>query len=172
MNLSLSMLGWLHTLCCLYAMWIGARVAFSFKGGQQHRARGKRYVMASIVLNLTALGIYTVDGFRIFHAMALVTLASVLLAFAAARWKRPQGAWLRVHLTAIIFSYYMLWGGAVNEAFLRVHVLKALPYANAAMGIAHTLLMVLLLVYVGYCWGKTARSPVASGAGQPVATIF
>lgn len=157
MNLTMSALGWFHTLCCLYAMWVGGQILFLPKGGEQHRTRGRRYVVAAVLLNVSALGIYTIGGFRIFHWMAIATLASIAIAFASAYWKRPQGKWLRVHLTAIIFSYYMLWGGAVNEAFLRIDSLKPLARGGIAIGIVHTLFMAILLMSIAYFWGKTSR---------------
>lgn len=157
MNLTMSALGWFHTLCCLYAMWSGGRLLLSPKGGAQHRTRGRRYIAASLLVNVSALGIYTLGSFRVFHWMAIVTLVSIAIAFASAYWKRPYGIWLRIHLTGIIFSYYMLWGGAVNEAFLRIAALKPLAREGVAVGFVHTLFMAMLLMSIAYYWGKTSR---------------
>jgi hypothetical protein len=87
------------------------------------------------VLNTSIMTIYRFDIrpgkppqvgphiFGIFHGMALVTLAAVLLAiFAASRQKRLL--WAHVHPQSMLFSYYLLIGGLINEMLVRITALR------------------------------------------------
>lgn len=157
----LTFIGWLHTLACVYALLIGGLVLWRAKGGDSHRRDGQRYLAAMLVVNLTALGIYQIGNFNIFHVLALCTLASVALAFASARWRKPQRHWLRIHLSAVIFSYYQLIGGLINEAFVRV---PALQGERALVGLAQGVALMVFLMILAYFWGRTARGGAAAMA--------
>lgn len=157
----LTFTGWLHTLACVYALLIGARLLWRAKGGTAHRRNGQRYLLSMVVVNLTALGIYQIGSFNVFHVLAIATLASVAIAFASARWRKPQRYWLRIHLSAIVFSYYQLIGGLVNEAFVRVPQLQD---QRAMVGLAQGLALVVFLMMLSYFWGRTARTGAAAVA--------
>lgn len=162
MNLNLSLIGAIHSLACVYAMLVGGMVIFADKGGALHRSRGKRYMIASSVVNLTALGIYTTRGFSMFHWMALACLLCLFIAFAAVRWRRPR-PWLRIHLSAILLSYYMLWGGAINEVFLRVESLHALGN-KTWLALSHSFVMLIAFLAIAYFWGKTSKPVITLSA--------
>lgn len=162
MNLNLSLIGAIHSMACVYAMLVGGMVMFADKGGALHRSRGKRYMIALLLVNLTALGIYTTKGFSMFHGMALVCLLCLFTAFAAVRWRRPK-LWLRIHLSAIILSYYMLWGGAINEVFLRVESLHALSN-KTWLALSHSFVMLIAFLAIAYFWGKTSKPILALSA--------
>ncbi|MBX9900444.1 MAG: hypothetical protein K2Y28_06625 [Burkholderiaceae bacterium] len=161
MNFNLSFTGTIHSLACVYAMLLGGLVIFANKGGALHRARGQRYVIALLVVNLTALGIYTTKGFSMFHWMAIITLLSLFIAFAAVRWKWSK-AWLRIHLSAILLSYYMLWGGAINEAFLRVESLHTLGN-KSWLALSHSFVMFIAFLAIAFFWGKTSKPLLGYG---------
>lgn len=156
--MELTAIGWLHTLACCYALYAGALALWRHKGGAAHRIIGTRYLYAMTLANLTALGVYRLGGFTVFHVMATATLASLAIAFASARWRAPGRHWLRIHLTAIVFSYYMLVGGLVNELFVRV---PALQGERALSGIVQSLAMVAFLMLLAYFWGRTAHPSTA-----------
>lgn len=134
---NISLLGWLHTIACLVALFSGAYVLFARKGTRRHRQLGWWYAGAMVVLNLSVLAIYRFDivpatgqsgagHFGIFHWFAVAALASVLIAvFAAARQRRSR-LWSHVHAQAMLGSYYGLIGGLINEMFARITVLRDL----------------------------------------------
>jgi uncharacterized membrane protein len=158
MDLNFSAMVWVHTILCVYAMWVGGFVLFGRKGDAVHRARGWRYVIAMIGANGTALLLNVSEWLNIFHWMAIVTLASVLISYAAVRL-RPFWGWLGLHLSAMLFSYYMLWGGLINELFLHVPYLHALPMITQRGLIAElqTALMGISLCVVLYFWWQSRR---------------
>jgi len=151
--------GWLHTLACCYALISGGVLLWRAKGGGAHRRQGRRYLGAMVLANLTALGIYQIGSFNVFHVLALCTLASLAIAFASARWRKPGRYWLRIHLSAILFSYYQLIGGLVNEVFVRV---PALQGQKAMVGLTQGVVMIVFLMVLSYFWGRTARNRAAA----------
>ena len=153
MNLDLSLLGWVHVLASLAAMAIGGVVLVRPKGTAVHRARGGIYVAAMGVTSLTALGIYRLGAFFFPHWLAVTALTVTAAGVAAAHFKVPRAGWMHVHLTCMVASFYLLIGGAVNEAFLRVNFLRRIaPDLNSsfAVGVTHLSVMLLFAVLIGY----------------------
>jgi hypothetical protein len=70
----------------------------------------------------------------------------------AAHFKKPQQAWLHLHLTCLMTNLYILVGGGVNEMFLRVDVLRrATPTLNSpAVGLTHLGVIIVFLALIGY----------------------
>lgn len=163
----MTLIGWLHTLACFYALAIGGVLLWRAKGGTTHRRDGLRYIYAMTFVNVSALCIYQLGGFNVFHILALVTLASLAIAFASARWRKPGRYWLRIHLTAIVFSYYQLIGGLINEAFVRVPFLQG---ERALVGLTQGVMMMVFLMLLAYFWGRTARTGMAAVALAAMAT--
>src|SRR6266481_55705 len=165
MSLDLSILGWLHAGACLLAILVGARNFLAPKGTRNHRLAGQVFLIAMVIVNLTALGIYRHDRFFFPHWLAVATLALITIAFASARWKRPQRLWLHVHVSSVVLSFYMLIGGGVNEIFLRVNVLRPfiLDKASPAVGMTHLILILGFLVALGGFNIIVARRQKAAG---------
>ena len=93
----------IHLASSLFALAAGAAVFLLPKGTAGHRLLGRLYVAAMLLTNLTALLIYRLTGtFGPFHAAALVSLATVVPAFAAAYRRRP--GWLQRHYFLMSFS--------------------------------------------------------------------
>jgi uncharacterized membrane protein len=149
----ISLLGWVHTIACLIAILAGAYVLCARKGTRRHRLWGWWYAGSMAVLNISIMTVYRFDIrpgkppqvgphiFGIFHGMVLVTLAAVILAiFAASRQKRLL--WAHVHAQAVLFSYYLLIGGLINEMFVRITALRsfAMTLSPHAGNPANTLL--------------------------------
>jgi uncharacterized membrane protein len=146
-----TVIGVAHGLASALAMILGAVVLLGGKGTARHRQLGQIYVIAMAVLCITSLGIYSLDQFRFPHWFALATIAVVALAWCAVRFRWPtRSSWIYVHLTAMLLSYYFLWGGAVNEAFLHIAALRDL--APRAKGIAiassHSIVMIVFAVWI------------------------
>lgn len=153
MNLDLLPLGWVHLLVSLAAMVLGGAMLAGPKGTAGHKTRGRVYVAAMVATNLTALGIYRRGMFFFPHWFAVAALIMVASGFAAAHFKVPRAGWVHVHLTAMLASLYVLIGGAVNEAFLRVHVFRGLApdvSSSAAVGFTQLVVIVLFAGLIGY----------------------
>jgi len=132
----ISLLGWVHSLACLVALLAGAYVLSARKGTRRHRTLGWWYAAATAVQAITAMTVYRFDiGIRplrigphifgIFHWLAIAMLCLVALAiFAAGRQRRAL--WAHIHAQAMLASYYILIGGFINEAFVRILPLRTL----------------------------------------------
>ena len=153
-DLDLSVVGWLHTAACVVAMAAFVPVMLARKGGRRHRAAGKVYAIAYALLCLTSLGIYSAQGFWFPHWLAVGGLVVLAAGWLAVRVK-PAG-WRYIHLTGMLLSAYNLFGGAVNEAFLRIAPLRAIAgenlLASPVVGMTHGIVMMaftaLILAYV------------------------
>ena len=150
----LALLGWIHAVACLVAMAAFVPVMSARKGGRRHRASGKVYALAYVVLSVTSLGIYSQHRFWFPHWLALAGLAVLAVGYLAVRVK-PKG-WRYAHLVAMLLSAYNLFGGAVNEAFLRITPLREIAgpniLASAVVGMTHGVVMLaftaLILAYL------------------------
>jgi len=94
-----------------------------------------------LVANLSAFGIVR-GGLDIFHGVAAATLVVLVVGFvAASRQKLAACAYL--HPLGMIASYYSLVGGAINEAFARIEVLRGAALSSSpGAGLLHTRLLV------------------------------
>ena len=110
------------------------------------------YALALLVTSVTALGIYRRGIFFFPHWLAIAALIVTTVGVLAAHFKVPRRAWLHVHLTCLLTSLYLLVGGGVNEAFLRVDALHRLaPTLNSqAVGLTHLTLQILFLTLIVY----------------------
>lgn len=148
MNLDLVPLGWIHSLACLVALATGAWVFATRKGTRLHRQVGLIFVVSQIVLNVTALGVYRLGVFFFPHVLAIATLVAIAVGWGAGRLIRRHGGWRFVHLSAMLFSYYMLIGGGVNEVYLRIDALKAILNREGPqlIGQTHSIVMLVFLI--------------------------
>src|SRR5262245_12889218 len=139
MDLDLSVIGWLHAIVCVVAMAAFVPAMLARKGSPRHRAAGKMYALAYLALCVTSFGIYAEQRFWFPHWLPLAGLLVLAAGYLAVRAK-PRG-WRQVHLVAMLLSAYNLFGGAVNEAFLRIRVLRALAgdniVASPVVGMTH-----------------------------------
>ena len=124
LELNLSLIGWTHTLASAAAMLAFVPIMLARKGSPRHRAWGRAYAIAYVVLCVTSFGIYSQERFWFPHWLAVGGLAVLCVGYLAVRLK-PRG-WRYIHLSAMLLSAYNLFGGAVNEAFLRVGPLRGL----------------------------------------------
>src|ERR1019366_6737873 len=111
---------------CLVALVAGLINIVGPKGTARHRLMGRVFVIALIAVCVSSLGIYRRQIFWFPHYDALVGLAVLAIGYLAGRFKRPRKGWLQLHLTAMIFSYYNLVAGGVNEIYLRIGALHRL----------------------------------------------
>ncbi len=146
---NITIIGWLHTITCVFAMIAGGVTLFAIKGSVDHKKWGHWYFYVMLATNLSALLIYREGQFNIFHGMAVGTLAILLLGWYAAPRQRSV-TWANTHLSCMLWSYYMLYGGLINEAFVRVPTLReSSPFFGGdglIFGMTH---MVVLFLFIG-----------------------
>src|SRR4030095_2297443 len=73
-ELHLSPLGWPHLAACIIAMATFVPLIFIRKGSVRHRALGKVYAIAYIVVCITGLGIYRLHKFFFPHWLRVFCL--------------------------------------------------------------------------------------------------
>ena len=173
LHLQLSVLGWVHTAASVIAIVTFVVVMLSRKGSRRHRASGRVYAAAYVVVCATSLGLYSGQGFWFPHWLAVAGLAVLTAGYLAARLK-PRG-WRYLHLSAMLLSAYNLFGGGVNEAFLRIEPLRARAgpniFASPLVGMTHAVVMLaftlLIVLYVTATVLRSSRrgriSPSPSG---------
>src|SRR5579862_9592395 len=138
----ITLIGWLHTITILVALIAGAINLVSDKGTAQHKLVGQTYFWSMIASNLSAFAIYRFDiaryepftagphVFGVFHWLAVSSLILVILGrYAASRQERA--VWAYLHPVAMILSYYLIIGGLINEAFVRLDVPRAIAIKSA-----------------------------------------
>jgi len=131
------LVGWIHSGACMVALVFGAWNIFAPKGTGPHMARGRVYVLSMVIASLTAFGIFHFDIdpatgkagagiFGVFHWLAVATLVLTLLGYYASL-HQARALWAYLHPICMILSYYILFGGLINELFARLDVLR--PFA-------------------------------------------
>jgi uncharacterized membrane protein len=152
MNLDLLALGWVHLVASLLALAAGMLVLLRPKGTPIHKRRGRVYAVILLITSVTALGIYRRGLFFFPHWLAIAALVITTAGVLSAHFKRPRRAWLHVHLTCLLTSLYVLVGGGVNEAFLRVDALHRLAPTldSRAVGAIHLAVQIFFLTVIGY----------------------
>jgi uncharacterized membrane protein len=118
----ISSIGAAHVAAALAALALGAIVLAMRKGTQLHRAMGMAYAAAMIVLCVTALMIYRINGhFGPFHVLALLSLATIFAGVAAVVRRRP--GWLAKHYRMMNFSYLGLLSAATTQTLINLTAL-------------------------------------------------
>ena len=116
----------IHVLAAIVALLAGAGVFFKRKGTLLHRRIGYAYIASMLVLNLSALLLYSRTGkFGPFHLAASISLATVIAGAAPAILRRPKLGWLPLHWEFMSWSYVGLFAGLVAESAIR---LPGAPY--------------------------------------------
>lgn len=87
MSLIIDSIAAVHVVSNVFAMAIGLPILVAKKGDRAHTRRGRQFVIAMVVLNVTALFIYRYDGFFLPHWLAVVSLPIILAGFWLARQK-------------------------------------------------------------------------------------
>ncbi|MFM9861992.1 MAG: DUF2306 domain-containing protein [Micropepsaceae bacterium] len=176
-------IGWVHGFACLIALAAGAWNLAARKGTPSHRAAGIAYMLSMIVANLTVFAIYKFDiasfepfkagpnTFGIFHWLAVVTLVFLAIGWYAGA-RQHNAFWAFVHPAMMVLTYYLLLAGGINEAFLRVEVLRDLAAAGGTdqygqprlIGTTHAWWMAFVLLQLVYfsvrvvAWRWSART--------------
>ncbi len=116
-----STIGAIHLLLAVVAMITGAVVILRVKGDLWHKRIGYVYVCAMLGVNATAFGIYHLWGkFGIFHALALLSLLSIVGGMAPVYKKPRKPNWKVQHLEVMSWSVVGLYAAFVSEVGVRL----------------------------------------------------
>ena len=83
----MTLLGWFHTILGILAVLSGFYTIYKFKVISYEVGPGKLYVLVTILVAGSALGIYNQGGFGVAHVLAVLTLAAVAGGFIMERYK-------------------------------------------------------------------------------------
>lgn len=151
--LDISIIGWFHTITCILAMLTGGVALFAIKGSVDHKKWGHWYIYVMAATNVSALLVYPDGKFNVFHWMAVGTLAALLLGWYTAPRQR-SALWANTHLSCMLWSYYMLYGGLINESFLRVPMLRELSPFFGGNGMIFGMIQMLTMNVFIVLWFK------------------
>ena len=93
------------------------------------------------------------------HWLALAALAIIIPGYYISRLKNKSCA-LKVHIIAMVLGYYLLIGGAINEAFLHIPYLSQFFLAEnpSPLDVSHLIALVffvlLILKYLMKYWSN------------------
>ena len=111
-------IGLLHLVTALLAIVAGLMVVFSKKGTRKHRYLGRAYAVLMVAVNATAFMIYELfGGFGLFHWMALLSLATVIIGYIPARTRSP--GWRDRHAYFMSGSFVGLIAAFAAETMTR-----------------------------------------------------
>ena len=143
MELLKSINSFAHVITSALALIIGATILFQPKGTAKHKRLGVIYFWLMIVANVSCLFIMKAFGKWFFpHWLGVTALAVVIPGYLFSKYKWGK-YWLKIHIACMIVSYYLLVGGAINEAFLHIPALRPLIVGGSSpiLGMAHMIAM-------------------------------
>ena len=143
----MDLLGATHLFSAGLALGSGASVAVARKGTPRHRWTGRVYLVAMLVLNVTALFRYELTGrFNLFHFFALLSLATLLAGWVPARLKRAQ--WKPLHARFMMWSYAGLLAAAASEIATRLPLVRSWAGFGIAVATASLAVMAIAAVII------------------------
>ena len=117
----MSVLGIFHTSCGVVALLLGTVIFLRPKGMIIHFWTGRAYLAIMFCLNISALDIYHLTGgANIFHALAVVNLAIILIGISHFFHRARPRKWLWRHYHYMAWSYVGLLAATMNEGLVRV----------------------------------------------------
>ncbi|GGZ96679.1 hypothetical protein GCM10008090_01140 [Arenicella chitinivorans] len=115
-----SNIGFVHTVCAVIAILIGALVILLTKGTKQHKMLGYAYFAAMISMNVTALFTKSIYSFGPFHWMAIGSMTLVTAGILVPVLFRRSQNWLKIHYDFMLWSYVGLIAAMFSEVAVRV----------------------------------------------------
>ena len=94
-----------HVLAALAALSTGAANLLLRKGTSTHRAVGTAYGSALVIVNVAALFLRRENVFGVFHALAIISLATLVAGLAPLFLGKRSGLVLRTHAYCMSWSY-------------------------------------------------------------------
>ena len=116
-----SALGGVHTLSALVALLVGGKIFFEIKGTSRHKIYGYVYVVAMVVLNVSAIPLQNLfGGVGWFHLFILISLPYLIWGMYYPLFDRANPKWQIYHFEIMSYSYVGLVAAFVAEVFVRV----------------------------------------------------
>ena len=112
--------GMMHFAAALIALVLGPVLLLRRKRGALHRLLGFVFILCMLALNVSALTMFDLGRFNLFHLFALISLATLLPGMVAIsqalRWR--SRLWFSVHAHCMVWSYYgLVMAGAAQIAY-------------------------------------------------------
>ncbi|MDV8020512.1 DUF2306 domain-containing protein [Rhodococcus sp. IEGM 1330] len=99
----------IHTSAAVMSVLVGAVVLLARKGTVFHRACGRTYVVAILVMIVSSFFVTEIrDGWSVFHAVSILTAALVLFGWLQPLVGRSRAGWLRRHTLSMQLTYLIL----------------------------------------------------------------
>ena len=151
--------GLFHTLISLVAVVAGGIALFKHREIGSRSGSGRSYVYFTAATCVTGLFIFHHGGFGKPHALAIITLAVLAVAYAAERMQRPGSGWRYVSTLGYLLTLYFHVIPGFTETATRIpagHPLVASPddpRLQAVIGVAF-----LPFLYGGFLQVKRLRA--------------
>ena len=112
---------------------------------------GQYYLYCMVLTNLLSLFIYNVFGKWFFpRTLAVINLVALEIGIFFSR-KRKYEHWLKIHIGCFILSYYLLFGGGINKALLRIEPLQTYYYnGHQIEGLTHFVAILVFTALIRY----------------------
>ncbi len=113
--------GRMHFFAALFALVVGPFVLLRPKGSAFHRILGGLYVLVMLALNASALTMFNLGRFNLFHLFALISLATLIPAMVAISQaiRTRKAGWYHAHAHLMVWSYYGLVMAGAAQLFYR-----------------------------------------------------
>lgn len=147
--MGLSNLGIFHTVIGIVAI-LAAIVSFVRYGKiKSEHITGKLYVYGTVITSLTALGISKHGGFNPGHALSILVVILVVIAFFLAHKKKGYNRARYFENFLLSFSFFISLLPTVNETFTRIPIGHPLAKDINDPLIGRTLLVLFIVFMVG-----------------------
>ncbi len=94
-----------HVLAAFSALGAGAAVLLLPKGTHTHRMIGAVYVVALVLVNVAALSLHRENTFGVFHALAVVSLATIAVGLSPLLVGKRSAMAITTHAYCMTWSY-------------------------------------------------------------------
>lgn len=163
--LGLTPLGILHTAISLVAVAAGAIALVRDRFITWNNSIGKLYIMATLISCATGFGIYQHGGFGKAHALGVVTLLVLGLAWIAGTPKKPLGKmspYIQTVGYSLTFFFHLIPG--ITETATRLPQDNPLASSQDALGIRLAIGLCFILFLIGAVWQvSTLRGELKGG---------
>ena len=156
--LSNSLQGWAHFAAAAIALLLGAGQLLRPKGGNLHKKIGYAYVVAVIICDAGALGVYRFTGrFNALHVGALMNFTCVIGGIAPFYASSRPVRWRMSHAIWMCWSYVGLWAAGLTELVVRnVH------WSSRCQVIGATVVTTTLVTCAGFFLVQRLRSKISA----------
>ena len=126
-----SFIGGIHSFSALVALISGVVVFLNPKGTSKHKKIGYVYVVAMLVLNISAIPLQGLfGGIGWFHLFILMSLPNILLGMYFPIMRHKYEQWQVWHFECMSYSYLGLIAAFIAEVVIRVPLAASVSSLN------------------------------------------